>query len=257
MPDSRTMSLTVRLAETDAEILAAQRLRFEVFSRVRDAAFSDEALAERRDIDRYDPYCDHLIVVDPSREEEENLGIIGTYRMMARSKRQDPPGFYTDRYYDLQCFDDVDGEVVEMGRVCIDADYKSRAVMQWLWKGIARYVLDNNVKVLFGCAGWDGIDARRHRNLLSYLHNEFLAPERIRPVAMGEDRLEFDCLPAGKVDEKAAIGEIPSIIRGYSRMGGYIGEGAVANHSFNTTMVCIVVEMAGLTKRYMKRFIGR
>ncbi|MDX1499031.1 MAG: GNAT family N-acyltransferase [Woeseiaceae bacterium] len=257
MSDSRTMSLTVRLAETDAEVVAAQKLRFEVFSRVRDAAFSDEATAERRDIDPYDPYCDHLIVVDPSREGEENLGIIGTYRMMARSKRREPPGFYTDRYFDLACFDGIDGEIVEMGRVCIDADYRSRAVMQWLWKGIANYVLDNNVKVLFGCAGWDGIDANRHRNLLSYLHNQFLAPERIRPVAKAGNRLEFERLPPAEVDDKAALAEIPSIIRGYSRMGGYIGDGAVMNHAFNTTMVCIVVEMAGLTKRYMKRFIGR
>jgi putative hemolysin len=257
MTDTQTMSLTVRLAETEAEIVAAQRLRFEVFSRVRDAAFSDEVLKERRDVDVYDPSCDHLIVVDPSRKDEENLGIIGTYRMMARSKRQDDPGFYTEKYFDISCFDGIEGEIVEMGRVCIDADYKSRAVMQWLWKGIAGYVLDNDVRILFGCAGWDGINPGEHRNLLSYLHNEFLAPERIRPVAEGPDRLEFECLPPDAVDEKAAIAEIPSIIRGYSRMGGYIGEGAVINRNFNTTMVCIVVEMASVTTRYMKRFIGR
>ena len=252
-----TLSLSVRLAETDAEIEAAQKLRFEVFSRVRDAAFSEEALAARRDIDVYDPYCDHLIVVDPSRVDEEMLGIVGTYRMMARSKRPDDPGFYTDKYFDVTCFDSVDDEIVEMGRVCIDHDYKSRAVMQWLWKGIATYVLDNKVKILFGCAGFDGTDPIEHQNLLSYLHNQFLAPERIRPVARGADRLEFECLPPDRVDDKAAQAEIPSIIRGYSRMGGYVGEGAVVNHHFNTTMVCIVVELAGLTKRYMKRFIGR
>ena len=97
-----SLSLTVRLAETEAEVEAAQRLRFEVFSRVRDAAFSDEAAAARGDIDVYDPYCDHLIVIDPSRVDEEMLGIVGTYRMIARSKRPVDPGFYTDRFFDLQ-----------------------------------------------------------------------------------------------------------------------------------------------------------
>lgn len=252
-----SLSLSVRLAETEAEVEAAQRLRFEVFSDVRDAAFSEEATAARRDLDIYDPYCDHLIVIDPSRVDEDMLGIVGTYRMMARSKRPEDPGFYTDRFFDLSCFDSIDGEIVEMGRVCIDPDYKSRAVMQWLWKGIATYVLDNKVKILFGCAGFNGTDPVEHQNLLSYLHNQFLAPARIRPVARAEHRLEFDCLPPTNVDEKTAKAEIPSIIRGYSRMGGFVGEGAVVNQHFHTTMVCIVVELAGLTKRYMKRFIGR
>lgn len=256
MSQTRTRSLLVRRAETEAEIVAAQKLRFAVFSRVRDAAFSAEAQETQRDIDEYEPYCDHLIVIDPARSKESNEGIIGTYRMMARSRRPEDPGFYTDGLFDLSCFDHIDGEVVELGRVCIDPDYKSRAVMQLLWKGLAGYVLDNDVRILFGCAGVDGIDPGQHQQFLSYLHHKYLAPKEIRPVATGPNKLDFELLPADQIDEKEAVSEIPSIIRGYSRMGGYIGEGAVINRRFNTTMVCIVVEIAGLTKRYMRRFIG-
>ena len=256
MADAKTKSLRVRLAESEDEILAAQRLRFEVFSSVRDAAFSEEAQAARRDIDKYEPYCDHLVVIDPARVDEENLGIMGTYRVMSRAKRPDDPGFYTESLYDLSCFDDIDGEVVELGRVCIDPSYKARAVMQLLWKGIAEFVVNKNVKILFGCAGFDGTDAVEHQQLLSYLHHKFLAPKEIRPVAYGPNRLEFDLLPADEVDEKTAFRNVPSIIRGYSRMGGYIGEGAVVNKLFNTTMVCIVVDTTTLTDRYMRHFIG-
>ena len=258
MVDERERSLTlqVQLARSEAEIFAAQKLRFDVFNEIRDAAFSPEEVEVGRDFDEFDPYCDHLIVVDPARVSGDSPGIIGTYRMMARSKRPDDPGFYTDRFYDLGCFDAIDGEIVEMGRVCIDPDYRSRAVMQLLWKGIADYVLSNNVKILFGCAGFDGTDPVEHQNLLSHLHNKFLAPERICPVATGPDRLEFEQLPADAIDHKAAKAQIPSIIKGYARMGGYIGDGAVVNRHFNTTMVCIVVEIEGLTERYMRRFIG-
>ena len=248
--------LTVRIAETDDEIAAAQRLRFEVFSRTRDAAFSEEARAARRDVDRYDPYCDHLIVIDPDCEASDTRGIIGTYRMLSRRRKPPEPGFYSDEYYDISCFDDVDGEIVEMGRVCIDPEYKSRGAMMLLWKGIAGYVLENDVHILFGCAGVDGTDANVHAEFLSYLHHKHLAPERIRPVARETHRLDFDLLPLPEVDEAKALKQIPSIIRGYSRMGGYVGEGAVANRNFNTTMVCIIVEVAGVTRRYLRHFVG-
>lgn len=256
MPASGKQPLIVRLAKTDAEIEAAQRLRFEVFDRIRDAAFSEESIRARRDIDVYDPYCDHLIVIDPERAGEDDLGMVGTYRMMTRSRRPADPGFYSDEYYDLGCFDDVDGEIVEMGRVCIDPGYQSRGAMMLLWKGIAEYVLANDIRILFGCAGVDGTDTSVHAGFLSYLYHKHLAPERIRPVARGPQRLEFELLPLSQVDEAAALKQIPSIIRGYSRMGGYVGEGAVANRRFNTTMVCVVVEMAGVTRRYMRHFIG-
>ncbi len=255
MSTGETQPLVVRLAESQDEIAAAQKLRFEVFSTIRDAAFSSESLKDRRDIDVYDPCCDHLIVIDPVRSQQETLGIIGTYRMMAGSRRPADPGFYSSKYFDLSCFDEIDGEIVEMGRVCIDPGYKSRGAMQLLWKGIASYVLSNDVRILFGCAGVDGTDSAEHRHFLSYLHHKHLAPKRIRPVAIGPDKLEFELLPRDEIDDEAALNEIPSIIRGYSRMGGYIGQGAVMNRHFNTTMVCIVVELAGVTKRYMRHFV--
>jgi putative hemolysin len=50
---------------------------------------------------------------------------------------------------------------------------------------------------------------------------------------------------------------MPPLIKGYLRVGAYVGDGAVIDHQFNTTDVCIIVKTDLMAERYMKHFERR
>src|SRR3974390_529185 len=79
----RSGHLEVRLAETMEEIDAAQALRYRVFFEEMAATPRAETKAARRDRDRFDEYCDHLLVIDLTRDSD-GTGVIGTYRLLRR-----------------------------------------------------------------------------------------------------------------------------------------------------------------------------
>ncbi len=60
----RIGSLEVRLAATRKDVRKAQRLRFKVFFEEGGAIPDAKAALTRRDADKFDAFCDHLIVID-------------------------------------------------------------------------------------------------------------------------------------------------------------------------------------------------
>lgn len=244
-------SLKVQLARTDEEVVAAQRLRYRIFYEEMGARRTEAVLRHGRDVDRFDAWCDHLLVVDPARAENQ---VVGTYRMLRRSVAERHGGFYTEDEYELGPVRDYPGEVLEVGRSCVDADYRSRAVMQFLWQGISTYVWRYQVGLLFGCASLPGTQPAQMKRALAFLHHNFLAPERLRPRALGDRYVPLDVLPADAIDPAAAWRELPPLIRGYLRLGGRIGDGAVIDPDFNTTDVCIVLETERVTQRYLRHY---
>ena len=244
-------NLKIQLATSIEEVRAAQRLRYRIFYQEMGAAPSDEVLRYKRDVDRFDEHCDHLLVVD---RHSAVSPVVGTYRMLRRSVAERYGGFYSENEYELAPLLDYPGEVLEVGRSCVDLNYRSRAVMQLLWQGIAAYVWRHKIGILFGCASLPGTEPSAMRQALAFLHHNFLAPEGLRPQALAHRHVPMDVLPADAVDSAAAWRELPPLIRGYLRLGGRIGDGAVIDRQFNTTDVCIVLETEQVTARYLRHY---
>lgn len=243
----------VRLAQTAAEIDAAQALRYRVFYDEMKARPTPEMARLRRDFDNFDPACDHLLVLDRRRGEGAE-GIVGTYRLIRRSAAAKIGRFYSAAEYDISPLIDYPGEILELGRSCIEKDARNTATMQMLWRGIALYAFHYNIQIMFGCASFPGTDPSQHALPFSYLHRHHLAPPEIRARALDSRYVKMDTLAPGGYDERKAMARVPPLIKGYLRLGGFVGDGAVIDSQFNTTDVCIIVKTELVTEKYIRHY---
>jgi len=243
----------VRLAKTAAEIDAAQALRFRIFYEEMAAKPSPEMALTRRDFDAYDEVCDHLLVLDRRRGEGPE-SIVGTYRLIRRHAAARMGRFYSSAEYDVQKMIDYPGEVLELGRSCIARDARNTATMQMLWRGIALYAYHYNIQVMFGCASFPGTDPGQHAQAMSYLYHHHLAPPEIRVRALDHRYVNMEMLEPGSYDARKAMARVPPLIKGYLRLGGFVGDGAVIDAQFNTTDVFVIVKTELITEKYMRHY---
>ncbi len=242
----------VRLTRSDDEILRAQKLRYQVFYEEFGAKPDPVMESEKRDFDVYDPHADHLIVMDTERLVDGEPMIVGTYRLIRRELLGEKLPFYTSGEFDIALFHKNGGNLLELGRSCVLAEYRTRPVLQLLWRGIISYMEHYKIDLMFGCASLHGIDPQLMQEELAYLYHYHLAPENLRPRAIPSRFVEMNVIPKDQIDAKQAFVKIPPLIKGYLRLGATIGDGAVIDHQFNTTDVCIVMPTKMLASRYVR-----
>lgn len=252
----RAGSLEVRLAETPREVAAAQSLRYRIFYEEMAARPSPEMARERRDFDPFDDVADHLLVIDHACGSGAD-GVVGTYRLIRREAAARAGRFYTADEYDISNLLALDAELLELGRSCVSADYRSGQTMQLLWRGIAAYVFQHDIALMFGCASIPGVDPKDLAVPLSYLYHYHLAPPALRVRALDERHAEMALMEATAIDRKAAYATLPPLIKGYLRLGGFVGDGAVVDHQFHTTDVCVVVKTDLVTEKYYRHYERR
>ena len=245
----RQGDLEVRLARSQDEVAAAQRLRFRVFYEEMAARPTEDMRARGADFDDFDRICDHLLVLDRT-----SGAVVGTYRLIRRSAAMRFGRFYSADEYDISPLLAHPGEILELGRSCVAEGYRTRAAMQLLWRGIAAYVFRHQIGLMFGCASLPGTDVAALRVPLSYLHHFHLAPPELRPRALAGRHVEMALMPKDQVDPQRAIAELPPLIKGYLRLGGFVGDGAVVDHQFNTIDVCVIVKTDLVTAKYYKHY---
>ena len=251
--DERAGSLQVRLAETWDEVDAALALRYRVFFDEMKAHATPGIVAKQRDVDEFDPYCDHLLVIDNALGTGPNA-VVGTYRMLRREGAAKVGRFYSSSEYDVRPIINHPGAILEMGRSCVDAGHRTRAAMQLLWRGVTAYVLAHRIDILFGCASLHGTDPATMALPLSYLYHHHLAPSGLRPVALQARRVDMNLMAKETLDAKAAMRDLPPMIKGYLRLGGVIGDGAVIDYEFNTVDVFVYVDMRRVTEKYLRHY---
>lgn len=249
----RAGRLLVRMAETVEEVYAAQGLRYRVFYEEMAARPTAEMAAAGRDFDSFDDFCDHLLVFDCDRVDGPE-GVIGTYRVMRREGAAERGRFYSADEYEIDNLLTIPGEILELGRSCIDAAYRNGTTMQLLWRGIAEYVRYYDIEVMFGCASLPGTDLEELAPALAYLYRHHLAPPALRPRARPERRVAMDRIPENDIAPRRALQILPPLIKGYLRAGGFVGDGAVIDHDFGTTDVCVVVKTEWVTDRYHRHY---
>ena len=245
--------LQVRLAESTADIDAAQALRYRIFYEKMGARPLPGTEQDRRDRDQFDAICDHLLVLDHSRGTGLEA-VVGTYRLIRRDAAAQLGAFYSAGEYDIAPLIAYPGEILELGRSCVDAGYRARPVMQLLWSGIAAYVFHYDIALMFGCASLPGIDPDALAVPLSYLYHHHLAPPALRARALPERYVDMRRLEVSEIDPMRTLAALPPLIKGYLRLGGFVGDGAVIDEQFNTTDVCIVVKTDLVTEKYSRHY---
>ncbi len=252
----RSGSLEVRLARGPAEIWRAQRLRYRVFYQEMSARPDAVSRMFRRDADRFDASCDHLLVIDhAARGRFGGLKpkIVGTYRLMRQGAAERLGGFYTQGEFDLSPLlaRHPGKRFLELGRSCVLEPYRSKKTVELLWHGIWAYVRHHRIDAMFGCASFDGTDPQALALPLSFLHHHARSAGEWSATAHGQQRIEMDLLPAQMVDAKLALKQMPPLIKGYLRLGARFGTGAVVDRQFGTTDVLVILPVAAIDQRYV------
>ena len=247
-------NLTVRLATGSDDLAAVQHLRWRVFHEEMGAQGAS-GLSTHLDADLYDPLCDHLLVIDENGDEAQ---VVGTYRLLRESVARASFGFYSSGEFDIDLLESGPerprGELLELGRSCVLAPFRTSATIQLLWRGIADYIVRHDIGLMFGCASFPGTDPDVHAEALSLLHHRHRAPAAMRPLVRADRGVSMERLAPGSYDERRALLALPPLVKGYLRAGARFGDGAFIDHEFNTVDVCVVMPVEGISDRYAARF---
>jgi len=243
------VELNVRWARHLDDVRAAQALRYQVFAQEMGARLSTPV--PLHDIDLFDDYCEHLLVVDAASNT-----VVGTYRVLTPTQARRVGSFYSDTEFDLTRLRSLRERMVELGRSCVHPNHRSGAVIMALWGALADFMVRNQLDTMIGCAsipmqhqgpnGWvEGGQAAAaiwHRLRQTHLASvEF----HVRP------RLP---LPVDDVAVDPAI-EPPALIKGYLRLGAKVLGAPAWDPDFNTADLPLMMRMADMSPRYRKHFL--
>lgn len=249
----RAGNLGVRLATTPAEVDAVQALRYRVFYEEMGARPDPVAARTRRDADAFDDVADHLLVMDHALGDGPD-GVVGCYRLIREEAAAKLGRFYSADEYDITTMLSFPGRVLELGRSCVGRAHRGRAAMQLLWRGIAAYVDLHAIEIMFGCASLPGTDPDKVAEELTYLAANHLAPAEIRPRALAARYVEMRRMDAATLDSRRVLARLPPLVKGYLRLGGFVGDGAVIDPQFNTIDVAVVVKTVLVTDKYTRHY---
>ena len=255
-------NLILRQAEGSDEIAACQKLRFRVFYEELGARADSNTIANERDQDDFDAICDHLVVVQADRPVElgaiglKDGELIGTYRLLRQEIASAHGGFYTQSEFDVAPVIAAHPNLrfLELGRSCVLKPFRTKPVVELLWQGIWNYVHAHDLHVMLGCASLEGTDPEAHARALSFLAYNAAPPAEWHVRALESRYVDMKRLPPETIEPKQALRELPPLIKGYLRLGCYIGEGAVIDEQFNTIDVLIVLPVSAISRRYFSHF---
>jgi putative hemolysin len=257
----RLGSLEVRLARGKKEIRKAQRLRFEVFYKEGGAIPDARTAFTRRDADRFDKYCDHLIVIDhafKTRFGKTKSRIVGVYRLLRGDMAEKAGGFYSEAEYDLSPLlaRHKGKRILELGRSCVRSSHRSKRTIEILWRGLLAYIRLHRIDFMIGCASFPGASPFAHAQALSYLAHYASAEGEWAVRARNDLYRPMAMAPKELIDADKARDALSPLIKGYLRLGARFGDGAVVDVDFNTTDVFVVMPVAEIGARYIDYFSG-
>ncbi|MGN6464415.1 MAG: GNAT family N-acetyltransferase [Rhizobiaceae bacterium] len=248
--------LEVRLARDSAEIAAAQEVRFRVFYDELGARRDAVTAVERRDSDRFDSVCDHLLVLDTAIRGPATQQIVGTYRLLRQESAIAAGGFYSDEEFQLEALiaRHPGRRFLELGRSCVLPAYRSKRTIELLWQGIYAYVGYYDIGVMTGCASFHGTVPAAHAEALSFLAQNCRAEREWDVRAVISRYHTMDLMPSEAIHPRSALAAMPPLIKGYLRLGARIGDGCVIDRDFGTTDVFIILPMEFVSERYLNYY---
>lgn len=258
---SQSGQFETRLARDEADLRASQRLRYQVFVEELggDGPLVDHA--QRLERDEFDAAYDHLLLIDRARDPADADHVVGAYRLLPPERAAEIGRYYCDSEYDLTPLRQSGRKLLELGRSCVHPAHRGGAGMLLLWNALADYVLAREIEILFGVASFHGTDPEALKMPLAWLYHHHLAPEDLRARALPPHAQRMDLVAAEALDRRQAMAEMPTLIKAYLRLGGFVGEGAYIDAPFNTTDVLLLMDTKAMSDKhrsfYTRRHEGR
>jgi len=241
----------IKLAESEAEIEKAFRLRYKVFN-LEQGKGLESANDDGIDKDEFDKYCMHLIVVEKKSGE-----VVGTYRIHFGEIARSAIGFYSAREYEIEGLEKIASESIEVGRSCVSPEYRSGSVVALLWRGISELLFRSKMSYLFGCVslettspadGWALYEYFKANNGVSDLLNS--RPTEKFALSRPQDS-EIKQISA---DKKHILDIIPPLFKGYLRLGAKICGEPALDEEFGTIDFFIILNLKEVPERYHRHF---
>lgn len=238
---------TVRFARTRAELAMAQQLRYEVLYRESGGRPSAQMQERQREEDHWDAFGLHVIVSDSQLAGSGLPAVVGTVRLIPKNLLSSQP-LYTEMAFDLQRVFRRFSNALEISRFCIHPSGRQGSILRLIWKFALQYIYVRSFDVLIGCASFKGADISRHRDILSYLYDHHLADVTTQPLARSDRAIRISDIYRPQSEWKEAQQSIPTLMRGYLKVGAKISDRAIIDPVFNTVFVCIYADTEDLTK---------
>ena len=239
----------VRQAMTPDDLIAVQKLRYEIFVIEMGAKEGDIDHIHKLEQDKYDPFCKHLMLIDVNRGSNPIEQIVGVYRILTQTGAKAAGGFYTATEFDLGPLLNSGRKIIELGRSCLRKSHRGGIAMLHLWQALNNFVREEKAEVLFGTASFQGTDIQSFVQPFSLLHNEYLTPKKIRPKAIASAYVPLNQLEVSQIERVKALKAMPALIKAYLRLGGGVADGAFIDYKFNTIDVCMILDIAKMNIR--------
>ena len=254
---ANSSELEVRLTKNREEIFEAQQLRYKVFVEEFGAEVSNENKYQNIERDKFDKYCDHLILIDKSSKNLEGKPIIvGTLRLLEANIANKFCGFYSSTEYNLDKILELKKNILEIGRVCLKRNYRGYVALHLLWLGLGDYVLKRDITIIFGVASFHGNDPSMFSSALSLLNHKFGASQKLDFKALASSSIDMNMILFEKLDQIKAMQQMPSLIKAYLRMGARVANGAFVDTKFNTIDIGIVIDVDLMDRKYKELYGG-
>ena len=211
-------------------------------------SFFNEDKNKSLDSDRFDDFCDHLVVIDRSVSDSY---VVGTYRLLFKPRNKKRVPFYSESEFNIEKLcKNKKLSLLEAGRSCVHKDYRDGRIIKLLWRGLASYILQNKVDLIFGCASFPSSNSELFAKELSYLNLNHRPPKKFSCHPIEKLRANYKICCGNEYDKKEIFRSLPPLIKAYIRAGAWIGEGAVCDYTFNTTDVLVVLNSKNIIKKY-------
>ncbi len=259
-------SYEVRVAKSEEEIIAAQKLRYEYLIKEYtpdDGACNDgvnptdvSSALKGIDQDEFDKYCAHLIVINHELEDENK--IIATYRIMRKSYKDMVGRWYSQAEFNLDNIMPIEEQTMELGRATVHVDHRNNTTLKMLWYGIGAFIVKYNLRYMIGTASFKGEDISKYISELSFLKHFCAMPDEYMAYAQKPDGVEIDAIDKESIDPRRAIMDLPAIIKGYLKTGGCsFSTTAFIDKPFGCIDVLVFFDAENMHEKYAQQFLER
>ena len=215
---------------------------------LRQKSFFKNSKTKQSDSDEYDKFCDHLVVIDRSVSDDF---VVGTYRLLLKPRLLAKQRFYSESEFDISnLIASNNATLLEAGRSCVHEHYRDGRIIRLLWRGLATYIINNRVDLIFGCASFPSSNYKLFIKQLSYLYHYHKTPKSLSTEPVKKLRANFNIMNKNKIDIEKEFRNLPPLIKAYIRVGAWIGPGAIVDSKFDTTDVLIVLNSKKILKKY-------
>ncbi len=245
-------NFTIKIAVSNFEIKKAQLLRYKIFFKEKQIKNNFFKSLLQRDFDFFDKISDHLIIIDNDRSVKDN--VIGTYRLLRGNSAKLYKGFYTEQEFDISNLKKnfSNKSILELGRSCVHSGYRSGIILKLLWQGISKYIKIYKIKILIGCASFNGTNPSKFKDEFSLLHACYRLPRNYDVKSLQDNKF----LLSKNIDNLNILNKLPPLMKGYLRAGGMVSKNFYIDSEFETIDYCVIMLTDKIVSRYQNKFLN-